>query len=107
MEEKCWPSVVLTLASHSLLRMRRRARDDLSPFEVLVAAPPQNGMTAGGMALPPIILCEDAILTHCFCLVSARAAVRHQFGCNKAASLPEAGGPSPGEGPETADLEGE
>lgn len=65
------------------MRMRRRARSNLSPFEILFAVPPQTGAGPPG-ALPSTSLCEDALLTYCSRLSSQLAGVRAQV----AATLP-------------------
>lgn len=59
------------------MRMRRRARANLSPFEILFAAPPNVGTGPPG-PLPSTALCEDTMLTYCAKLSSQLAGVRTQ-----------------------------
>lgn len=71
-----WPKALPIAMMY--MRMRRRARANLSPFKVLFAAPPQMGMTAGGKTLISTLLCEDTILIYCSNLASALADVKRQ-----------------------------
>ena len=55
------------------MRMRKRTRSQLSPFEILFGAPPQIGLKAPGCPLPSTTLCEDAMLSYCVNLSSTLA----------------------------------
>lgn len=79
-----WPKALPIVLMY--MRMRRLARANLSPSEVLFAAPPQIGMTTGGKALPSTALCEVTIVTYCSNLASALVDVRRQV----SAALPQA-----------------
>ncbi|XP_029285792.1 protein NYNRIN-like isoform X1 [Cottoperca gobio] len=72
------------------MRMRKRTRSQLGPFEILFGAPPQIGLTAPGMPLPSTTLCEDAMLSYCINLSSNLADIRRQV----VAALP-----TPADGP--------
>ena len=60
------------------MRMRKRTRNNLSPFEILFAAPPHIGMEAPRGPLPSTTLCEDSMLSYCANLSSALANIRRQ-----------------------------
>ncbi|KAK5916246.1 hypothetical protein CgunFtcFv8_011249 [Champsocephalus gunnari] len=66
------------------MRMRKRTRSQLSPFEILFGAPPQIGLKAPGCPLPSTTLCEDAMLSYCVNLSSTLEDIRRQV----AAALP-------------------
>ena len=69
---KCLPIALL------YMRARRRARDNLSPFEILFAAPPSIGLNAPGYPPPSTTLCEDSMLSYCANLSSTLADIRKQ-----------------------------
>lgn len=70
-----WPKALPLVLMY--MRMRRRARSNLSSFEILFAVPPQTGAGPPG-PLPSASLCEDALLTYCSKLSSQLAGVRAQ-----------------------------
>lgn len=47
------------------LRMRKRERCNLSPFEILFAKPPNIGLDPPTKDLPPTSLCDDSMLSYC------------------------------------------
>ena len=72
------------------MRMRKRTRSNLSPFEILFATPPHVGVDAPKAPLPSTALCENDMLTYCVQLSSALSDIRRQV----SAALPkEATGP--------------
>uniref|UniRef100_A0AAQ4QZA3 Uncharacterized protein n=1 Tax=Gasterosteus aculeatus aculeatus TaxID=481459 RepID=A0AAQ4QZA3_GASAC len=52
------------------MRMRKRTRSNLSPFEILFAVPPHIGVEAPGTPLPSTTMCENDMLTYCIRLSS-------------------------------------
>ena len=70
-----WPKALPIVLMY--MRMRRRARANLSPFEILFAAPPNVGTGPPG-SLPSTTLCEDAMLTYCCKLSSQLSDIRTQ-----------------------------
>ncbi|XP_051242098.1 protein NYNRIN-like [Dicentrarchus labrax] len=60
------------------MRMRRRARTNLSPFEVLFAAPPHVGTQPPDSPPPSTSLCEHDMITYCTNLSSALSSIRQQ-----------------------------
>lgn len=83
--------------------MRRHAHANLSPFEILFAAPPYIAVTAERQALPSTALCEDAMLTYCTKLTSTLSDVRR----HKTSPSPPARRLRPGKGPPQEELEGQ
>lgn len=79
-----WPKALPIVLLY--MKMRKHARANLSPFEILFAAPPHIGMAGGGKALPSTAWCEDSMQTYCSNLASTQADVKHQV----AAALREA-----------------
>uniref|UniRef100_A0AAQ4RBM9 Integrase catalytic domain-containing protein n=1 Tax=Gasterosteus aculeatus aculeatus TaxID=481459 RepID=A0AAQ4RBM9_GASAC len=72
------------------MRMRKRTRSYLSPFEILFGFPPHVGTEAPTAPLPSTALCEHEMLKYCAQLSSALSNIRQQV----AAALPK-----PAEGP--------
>lgn len=60
------------------MRMRKRTRSNLSPYEILFAAPPHIGADAPKALLPSTALCEADMLTYCVNLSLALSDVRRQ-----------------------------
>ncbi|CAL9706360.1 unnamed protein product [Knipowitschia caucasica] len=68
---KCLPIVLM------YMRMRVRTRNNLSPFEILFAAPPNVGMGPAGPQ-PDAILCEDGMIRYCITLTKSLSDIRRQ-----------------------------
>ncbi|KAI2665523.1 hypothetical protein H4Q32_021838 [Labeo rohita] len=47
------------------MRMRKRVRSNLSPYEILFGRPPHVGLEGGKQPLPSTELCEHDMLTYC------------------------------------------
>ncbi|KAI3357156.1 hypothetical protein L3Q82_015459 [Scortum barcoo] len=61
------------------MRMRRRARTGLSPYEVLLAAPPPHiGAEHPREPPPSTAVCENAMLTYCINLSRTLSSIRQQ-----------------------------
>ena len=60
------------------MRMRKRGRANLSPFEILFAAPPNVGVAPPVAPSPETALCESNVLTYCSNLTKTLADVRAQ-----------------------------
>ncbi|KAI3376441.1 hypothetical protein L3Q82_016897 [Scortum barcoo] len=88
-----WPKIVKTQVFHGqkalpivlmYMRMRRRARTGLSPYEVLFAAPPHIGAEHPREPPSSTAVCENAMLTYCINLSRTLSSIRQQV----AAALP-------------------
>lgn len=60
------------------LRMRRKSRTNLSPFEILFAAPPHVGIGPPRQPVPDTTLCESSMLTYCANLTKTLSDIRQQ-----------------------------
>lgn len=60
------------------MRMRKRARSNLSPYEILFAAPPSLGFQPRRKVPPDTTLCEDVMLTYCINLSKSLSDINRQ-----------------------------
>ncbi|XP_056892102.1 protein NYNRIN-like [Takifugu flavidus] len=69
-----WPKVLPLALMY--MRMRKRGRANLSPFEILFAGIPNVGITPPQATLPDTTLCESSVLTYCRNLTKSLSEIR-------------------------------